>query len=62
MTERSGFKRYTEGQPSTTRYERYYDKTAGPGDDFTFGEVVWNDARKDLLKEQRKAKKRKAKK
>lgn len=45
-------------QPSTKQFDRWYDANAGPGDDFTFGEWVWKEARKDLLREQRQRRKK----
>lgn len=60
MSRKTALDRYAQGRHNGTRYERWYDREAGSGDDFTFGEWVWREARKDLLREQRQRKKRKS--
>jgi ferric-dicitrate binding protein FerR (iron transport regulator) len=47
---------YNEHHP--TRFERWWERDDDPDGNFTRDEIVWKEARKDLLREQRKRRKK----
>lgn len=51
-------RRNSDDEPTSTAYDRFYNQHAADNDDWTWGEVVWKAARKQLLKEQRARRKR----